>query len=54
MKDRDEALQRFEITGEMDRAEAESLQLEVRRLAKRYGLDIQDLRIEEVVTDRIE
>jgi len=32
---------RLEISGRMDRHAAEALQLEARRLAKRYGIDIQ-------------
>ena len=31
----------LEISGVMDRHAAEALQLEARRLAKRYGIDIQ-------------
>ena len=34
-------LPRLEISGVMDRHAAEALQLEARRLAKRYGIDIQ-------------
>ena len=36
----------LEISGQMDRHAAEALQLEVRRLAKRYGIEIQDIRVE--------
>jgi hypothetical protein len=32
---------RLEISGVMDRHAAEALQLEARRLAKRYGIDIE-------------
>lgn len=32
---------RLEISGKMDRHGAEALQLEARRLAKRYGIDIE-------------
>jgi len=39
---------RIEITGEMDRSAAEALQLEIRRLAKQYGLEIGEFRVEEV------
>ena len=46
--DREEDVHRFEISGEMDRATVEALQLEIRRLAKGYGFDIEELRIEEV------
>jgi hypothetical protein len=36
-----ERIPRLEISGMMDRHAAEALQLEARRLAKRYGIDIQ-------------
>lgn len=51
MKDPEESLQRFEITGEMDRVAAEALMLEVRRLAKRCRCEVVDLCLEEVVDD---
>lgn len=57
MKDREkatdssEAVPRIEITGIGDRHAAEALQLEIRRLAKRYGVDIKEIRIEEVAED---
>ena len=38
---RGERVTRLEISGRMDRHAAEALQLEARRLAKRYGIDIQ-------------
>ena len=41
-----ERISRLEISGRMDRHAAEALQLEVRRLAKRYGIDIQGIRLE--------
>ena len=37
----DEGIPRLEISGVMDRHAAEALQLEARRLAKRYGIDIE-------------
>jgi len=37
-----------EITGELDRQAAEALQLELRRLARRYNLEVEDLRIEPI------
>jgi len=37
---------RLEISGRMDRHAAEALQLEARRLAKRYGIDIKGIRLE--------
>ena len=36
-----ERIPRLEISGMMDRHAAEALQMEARRLAKRYGIDIQ-------------
>jgi hypothetical protein len=33
------------IEGALDRRGAEALALEIRRLARRYGLDVRDLRI---------
>jgi hypothetical protein len=41
-----EGIPRLEIRGRMDRHAAEALQLEARRLAKRYGIDIQGIRLE--------
>jgi hypothetical protein len=41
-----ERIPRVEISGRMDRHAAEALQLEVRRLAKRHGVDIKDVRID--------
>ena len=37
---------RLEISGKMDRHAAEALQLELRRLAKRHGVDIKEVRID--------
>ena len=42
----DERIHRVEISGRMDRHAAEALQLELRRLAKRHGVDIKEVRIE--------
>ena len=39
---------RIEITGTLDRHEVEFLQLELRRLAKRYGVEIKRLRVEKL------
>jgi hypothetical protein len=47
---RRERLDRIEIVGDLDPHEAEALQLELRRLARRYGL-INDVQIE---TARVE
>ena len=43
---RGERVTRLEISGRMDRHAAEALQLEARRLAKRYGIDIRGIRLE--------
>lgn len=43
-----EAEERFEITGDLDRQAAEALELELRRLAQRHGVEITELRIETV------
>ncbi len=45
-KDSAEAGHRIEISGTLDRHAVEVLQLELRRLAKRYGLEIKGLRVE--------
>ena len=45
-KPSDERIPRVEISGRMDRHAAEALQLELRRLAKRHGLDIKEVRID--------
>jgi hypothetical protein len=42
----DERIARVEISGRMDRHAAEALQLELRRLAKRHGVNIKDVRID--------
>lgn len=41
-------VERFEIAGGLDRAAVEALELDLRRLAKRYGAEIRALRIEKV------
>ncbi len=46
--DEEEAVHRFEITGEMDRHAVEALTLEVRHLAQRFGFEVRDLRVEVV------
>jgi len=46
-KDSTRAVRRIELAGDLDRHAAEALQLEIRRLAKRYGIDIEEFRIEE-------
>ena len=45
-KDRAEAGYRIEITGTLDRHEVELIQLELRRLVKRYGVKIKGPRVE--------
>ena len=37
---------RFEVRGAMTRRAAEALQLEIRRLARRYGIHVKQIRIE--------
>ena len=37
---------RVAISGYMDRHAAEALRLELRRLAKRHGLDVKEVRVE--------
>lgn len=41
-----ERIPRVEISGRMDRHAAEALRLELRRLAKRHGVDIEEVRID--------
>jgi hypothetical protein len=41
-----EATRRLEVTGTLDRRAAEALYLEMRRLARRYGVDVAEFRIE--------
>lgn len=38
----------FEVAGDLDRAAAEALELELRRLARRYGIEIEEVSIEPV------
>ena len=45
-KDSAEAARRIEIIGTLDRHAVEVLQIEVRRLAKRCGVEIETLRVE--------
>jgi len=47
-KDSAETVRRIEILGTLDRHAAEVLQLEFRRLAKRYGVEIKTLRVERI------
>ena len=42
---------RIEITGTLDAHALEALQLEIRRLAKQYGVVVSALRIEKTVDD---
>jgi hypothetical protein len=37
---------RIEVSGQLDRRAAEALLLEARRLARRYGLEIGEIRVE--------
>jgi hypothetical protein len=46
-----EAVRGLEITGELDRAAAEALQLEVRRLLRRHGLEAGAIVIEKIAGD---
>jgi hypothetical protein len=43
--------QAMEITGDLDRYMAEILRLEIRQLARRFGLDIGEYRIETASKD---
>jgi hypothetical protein len=43
----DQAVDRIDISGELDRHAAESLRLEILRLAKRHALTITNFHIEE-------
>ncbi|HWT82001.1 MAG TPA: hypothetical protein VN648_24705 [Candidatus Methylomirabilis sp.] len=45
-KDSAKADNHIEITGTLDRHGVEILQVELRRLAKRYGVEIKGLRVE--------
>ena len=44
-KKSDEAQESFEIAGDLDRRAAEALELELRKLAQRHGVEITDFRI---------
>jgi hypothetical protein len=46
-----QVVHRMEIAGNLGRHAAEALQLEIRRLAKRHGVEIAELRIEKVVDE---
>ena len=46
-----QVVHRMEIAGDLGRHAAEALQLEIRRLAKRHGVEITDLRIEKEVDE---
>ncbi|MBI3028003.1 MAG: hypothetical protein HYY64_00610 [Candidatus Rokubacteria bacterium] len=46
-RDSTRVVRRVDLTGDLDRHAAEVLQLEIRRLAKRYGIEIEELRIEQ-------
>ncbi len=37
---------RIDLSGKLDRHEAEALRLEARRLARRYGVEISDILVE--------
>ncbi len=41
----------IEIPGDLDAHAAEALRLELRRLAKRYGAEIEEFRVAEVADD---
>lgn len=43
--DRPDVIHRIEITGDMDRHAMEALYLEIRRLARQYGVKIKEFRI---------
>ena len=43
-----QVVHRIEISGDLGRHAVEALQLEIRRLAKRHGVEITELRIETV------
>jgi hypothetical protein len=43
-----ELTESLKITGELDRQGAEALRLELQRLARRYGFEVTDFRVEPV------
>ena len=45
-RSREPVSRRLEIRGELDRRAAESLEIEIRQLAKRHGVIIKEIRIE--------
>jgi hypothetical protein len=47
----DGEIERLEIGGDLNRAEVEALALDLRRLARRHGVEIRALRIERVEGD---
>jgi hypothetical protein len=49
---RPELVERVEIVGELGPHDAEAFQLELRRLAKRYGIAIDELSIETSTPER--
>jgi hypothetical protein len=49
---RPEVIERVEIVGVLDSHDVEALQLELRRLAKRYGVAIDELSIETSARER--
>lgn len=49
--DTGEVVRRFEITGGMDRHSIEALYLEIRRLAKRFGVTVREFRIVKTVDE---
>ena len=51
---RPEVVERVEIVGVLDAHDAEALQLELRRLAKRYGKAVGELTIETSTVERDE
>ena len=46
--DLDQVVHQIEISGDLGRHVVEALQLEIRRLARRHGVEITELRIETV------
>ena len=48
---RSDDIERFEISGDLDRYSAEEVRLEVRRLLKQSGIEVKEIRVEPRVTD---
>jgi type IV pilus biogenesis protein CpaD/CtpE len=44
-------IERFEISGDLDRYSAEEVRLEVRRLLRQSGIEVKEIRVEPRVTD---